>query len=95
VTGISPAALDAIAKLVRSEIAAALAHEAIKRGRVAPAALSGRASADFLGLSKSEFYQMRKQDPTFPSPALVGRRTLYSPQDLQAWLDERRRGESD
>jgi predicted DNA-binding transcriptional regulator AlpA len=87
----SPAALDAIATALRPVVAEALAQAANKRGPVPPIALSARDAAKFLGIGRSLFFEIRREDPTFPKPARVGQRVLYLITELLAWF-ERQRG---
>jgi predicted DNA-binding transcriptional regulator AlpA len=91
VVELSPAALESIAKAMSAGLAKAVAQAANKRGRVPPTALSAREAAEFLGIGRSLFFEIRREDPTFPAPARVGQRTLYLITELLAWL-ERQRG---
>jgi predicted DNA-binding transcriptional regulator AlpA len=91
VVELSPAALEDIATALSPALAKAVAQVAKKRGRVSPAALSSREAAEFLGIGRSLFFEIRRDDPTFPAPARVGQRTLYLNTELLAWL-ERQRG---
>jgi predicted DNA-binding transcriptional regulator AlpA len=87
---ISPTALDAIARLVREQVAAALTEAGVARAQLAPGALSGRASAAYLGISKSKLYEVLGEDPSFPAPIRIGRRILFRIPDLDAWLERQR-----
>lgn len=45
------------------------------------------AAAKLLGISRSTFYRLLRDDPTFPKPHRFGSRiTLFRSDDLDAWL---------
>lgn len=37
--------------------------------------------------SRTTFYTLRKNDPTFPKPVLFGRRKGFSEREIQQWIE--------
>jgi predicted DNA-binding transcriptional regulator AlpA len=95
VVELSPAALEDIATALSRALAKAVAQAAKKMGRVPPIALSAREAAEFLGIGRSLFFEIKREDSTFPKPARVGQRTLYPQAELQAWFESKRGRKSD
>jgi predicted DNA-binding transcriptional regulator AlpA len=95
VAEISPAAVDAVTKALSPVIAEALAQAANKRDRVPPIALSAEEAAKFIGIGRSLFFEIKREDRTFPTPARVGQRTLYPLAELRAWFESKRGRKSD
>lgn len=52
--------------------------------------LRPRPAAAFLGVGATHFWQLRRQDPTFPRPVRLGIRAIgFRRSDLIAWLETR------
>jgi predicted DNA-binding transcriptional regulator AlpA len=59
-----------------------------------PAALGANDAAAYLGISRSLFYELRDEDPTFPTPIRFGRRRLWLISGLDNYMMARQASHS-
>lgn len=46
-----------------------------------------------LGIGNTKFYELKKHDPTFPKPVILGEHARgYYEHELDAWLESKREG---